>query len=196
MSSHHFVKEGQEPALLIADALSLELVQPLLEWAPLVIVIDTALDEVLLWGIKIDVVLADARTAPTLREKLIDQYPVKILSYPVDEDPLTHAFSFLITSKNLAVTVITEHVENRFHFALEYPQVQIVLMNHDYKWSLHKKYFEKWIAADSCLYIHKNSAGQNFKLNGLTADGDRFKAIHDGIITVYSEDVFWIGESF
>ena len=43
MSSHHFVKEGQEPALLIMDALSLALIEPLLEWAPQVIVCENAL---------------------------------------------------------------------------------------------------------------------------------------------------------
>ena len=57
MSSHHFVKEDQEPALIIADAsaVSFEKIQELLEWSPTVIVMESSLEMVLSWGIKMDV---------------------------------------------------------------------------------------------------------------------------------------------
>lgn len=58
MSSHHFVKEGQEPALVILEPCSFSLAAPLLEWSPLVIVRDSALESVQSWGIKIDVLFA------------------------------------------------------------------------------------------------------------------------------------------
>ena len=61
MSSHHFVREGQEPALLILDALAFDIAGPLLEWAPLVVVAQSAVDEVMLWNIKMDVVLAEEK---------------------------------------------------------------------------------------------------------------------------------------
>ena len=59
MSSHHFVKEGQEPALFILDNIPFQYAESLLEWVPLVMVADRALENVLHWGIKIDVVLQD-----------------------------------------------------------------------------------------------------------------------------------------
>ncbi len=46
MSSHHIVRDDQEPALIIAngEACSAELLGQLLEWSPLVIVLDSAIE--------------------------------------------------------------------------------------------------------------------------------------------------------
>ena len=61
MSSHHIVRDDQEPALIIANgaACSEELIGQLLEWSPLVIVLDSAIKRVLELGIKVDVLLGD-----------------------------------------------------------------------------------------------------------------------------------------
>ena len=61
MSSHHIVRDDQEPALIIANgaACSEELLGQLLEWSPLVIVLDSAIERVIKLGIKIDVLLGD-----------------------------------------------------------------------------------------------------------------------------------------
>ena len=47
MSSHHIVRDDQEPALIIANgaACSSELVGQLLEWSPLVIVLVSAIED-------------------------------------------------------------------------------------------------------------------------------------------------------
>jgi len=61
MSSHHIVRDDQEPALIIANGAecSMELLGQLLEWSPVVIVLDNAIDRVLQLDIKIDVLLGD-----------------------------------------------------------------------------------------------------------------------------------------
>ena len=61
MSSHHIVREGQEPALIIAngESCSNELMGQLLEWSPLVLVLDGAITRVNELGIKVDVLLGD-----------------------------------------------------------------------------------------------------------------------------------------
>ena len=55
MSSHHIVRDNQEPALVIAngEACSLALMHELMEWAPKVVVLDGALPRVLELGLKI-----------------------------------------------------------------------------------------------------------------------------------------------
>ncbi len=60
MSSHHFVKEQQEPAVFILNpsGINFESVASLLEWSPTLLVDQESVDLVLSWGIKIDVVLA------------------------------------------------------------------------------------------------------------------------------------------
>ena len=61
MSSHHIVRDDQEPALIIANgaSCSMELLNQLLEWQPLVIVLDSAMERVVELGIKVDVLLGD-----------------------------------------------------------------------------------------------------------------------------------------
>jgi len=61
MSSHHIIRDKQEPALIIAngEACSLDLVEQLLEWSPTVVVLDGALERVISLGIKVDVWLGD-----------------------------------------------------------------------------------------------------------------------------------------
>ena len=61
MSSHHFVKEGQEPALIIANgaSCSYELLTAIMEWCPFVVVLDGAYQRIQKLGIKPDVVLGD-----------------------------------------------------------------------------------------------------------------------------------------
>ena len=68
MSSHHFVKEQQEPAVFILDAehIHLDRISGLLEWVPTILVSEKALDRVLSWGIKIDVILASVGKAKIL----------------------------------------------------------------------------------------------------------------------------------
>lgn len=66
MSSHHFVRDGQEPALIIAngEACSMELLGQLLEWNPYVLVLDGALPRVLDLQIRFDAVLGDFDSLP------------------------------------------------------------------------------------------------------------------------------------
>lgn len=62
MSSHHFVKEKQEPALLILadEEINVPLLQSLLEWSPLVVADEKTLFLLNHDPIKIDVVLHSA----------------------------------------------------------------------------------------------------------------------------------------
>ena len=61
MSSHHIVRDDQEPALIIANGASCnnELLGQLLEWSPLIIVLDSAIERVIELNIKVDVLLGD-----------------------------------------------------------------------------------------------------------------------------------------
>ena len=49
MSSHHIVRDDQEPALIIANGAVCqpELLGQLLEWSPLVVVLDSAMERVM-----------------------------------------------------------------------------------------------------------------------------------------------------
>jgi len=88
MSSHHFVRDKQEPALIIAngDECSNEVLNQLLEWNPFVLVLDGALDRVLMKGIKVDAVIGDFDSLNVSRLSVEDEQQIDWL---VDEDQET-----------------------------------------------------------------------------------------------------------
>src|SRR5476649_1842270 len=61
MSSHHIVREKQEPALLVLgmDDFSDELLGQLLEWSPTVMVTEPMAEKLNAYGIKVDWILTD-----------------------------------------------------------------------------------------------------------------------------------------
>src|SRR6188768_4241341 len=132
MSSHHFVKEGQEPALFIVDALSLNLVEPLLEWAPLVAVSDHSLDEVLRWEIKIDTVFCRPDNVEESRSKVLDQEPVQMVVF--ENDLLQEGVLFLMGANQNAVNLVVDLTDNHFEVTKRFPELQISLISRDVKW--------------------------------------------------------------
>ena len=109
MSSHHIVRDDQEPALIIANGqeCSMELLGQLLEWSPIVIVLDNAIERVLQLDIKIDVLLGDFDgdfNPEIYKEK---QYPPEIVHTPdQNKTDLEKAFDYLIEKGHQAVNVV------------------------------------------------------------------------------------------
>lgn len=192
MSSHHFVREGQEPALLIIDALSMELAAPLLEWAPHVVVADAALEEVMLWGIKIDfILLADDSILP-LVERLQTQQPSRIYPYSHGH-VLQAAIEVLRQHQNSAVTVMAEEVLSliRLPEASTFP---VSFLTRDLRWShIEKGHFEKWLPRGTAVRIIPETPDV-FEIQGLDYSDSRYRAVRDGLVSVKSPEQFWIGE--
>jgi thiamine pyrophosphokinase len=109
MSSHHIVKDDQEPALIIANgaACSQELLGQLLEWSPLVIVLDSAIDRVLELGIKVDVLLGDFDRGFDATYYKEIHYPLDIIYTPdQNKTDLEKAFDYLIERNFPAANVV------------------------------------------------------------------------------------------
>ena len=98
MSSHHIVRDDQEPALIIANgaACNNELLGQLLEWSPLVIVLDSAIERVIELNIKVDVLLGDFDRGFNPEEFVKAQYPIEIIHAPdQNKTDLEKAFDYL-----------------------------------------------------------------------------------------------------
>jgi thiamine pyrophosphokinase len=110
MSSHHIVKEKQEPALIIAngEACTDELLGQLLEWSPFIMVLDGALERVLHRQIKIDVLFGDFdRMDTNLEELKTSQFPIEIIHAPNQEKTdLEKAIEFLIERDFPAANIV------------------------------------------------------------------------------------------
>jgi len=81
MSSHHTIRENQEPAvcLLDAKAISIHILQDVLEWSPLLICSASCLPWVLSHDLKVDAVIAPKEKHEALLALLAHQQPVSLI---------------------------------------------------------------------------------------------------------------------
>ena len=163
MSSHHIVRDDQEPALIIAngEVCSSELLGQLLEWSPIVIVLDSAIERVLELGIKVDVLLGDfdrGFDASYYKEK---QYPLEIVYAPnQDKTDLEKAFDYLIEKGHKAVNVIwatgkrADHTITNLTNIVAYRNLlKIVILDDHSKVYLLPETFEKWYTSNTILSL-------------------------------------------
>lgn len=200
MSSHHFVKEQQEPAVFILDAANIEFerISGLLEWVPTILVSEKALDRVLSWGIKIDVILASAAFQKENLQLLEEQYPVKFLTVESD-DFLNEGLQYLLASKHEAVHLLGVSHQSAFELQQKQELMNLTLVDGDWKYYPVKSgKFKKWFAASS-IHIHgkegmpveiKNSEGEIL----LPITYATMIEVPEGITEINAPGIFWIGE--
>jgi thiamine pyrophosphokinase len=163
MSSHHIVRDDQEPALIIANGASCseELMGQLLEWSPYVVVLDSAIERVLQLGIKVDVLLGDFDRDFDANYYKEAQFPIEIVHAPnQDKTDLEKAFDFLIDRKHKAVNVIwatgrrADHTLNNFSTLIKYSnQLKIVFFDDYSKVFLLPKSFKKWYPKNNIISL-------------------------------------------
>ena len=163
MSSHHIVRDDQEPALIIAngEVCSSELLGQLLEWSPIVIVLDSAIERVLELGIKVDVLLGDFDRGLDINYYKEKQYPLEIV-YAANQDKtdLEKAFDYLIEKGHKAVNVIwatgkrADHTITNLTNIVAYRNLlKIVILDDHSKVYLLPETFEKWYTANTILSL-------------------------------------------
>jgi hypothetical protein len=196
MSSHHFVKEGQEPALLIANPSSLALVQPLLEWAPYVMVLNSSLERALLWGIKIDAVLIKDDEVSSAEALLIDHGPVTIVRFGKNDDAIACGLNFLKQHHQHSVNLISDSDAAFTHVGEFEKGFNISILAGAMKWSyLRDGLFEKWFPEQTKIFV-KTSDTQSPTCHGLTETGPfEYEVTRDGLIKIQANAPLWIGES-
>jgi thiamine pyrophosphokinase len=206
MSSHHIVRDDQEPALIIANgaACSKELLGQLLEWSPLVVVLDSAIERVIELGIKVDVLLGDFDRGFDPEYYRNIQYPLEIVHTPdQDKTDLEKALDYLIERKFPAVNVIwatgrrADHTITNITNIVRYRDlIKIVVLDDHSKIFLLPQKFEKWYPAGTPLSLIpigkvKGISSKNLKyqLNNdeLTIGyrtGSSNEALNDGIVMI------------
>ena len=210
MSSHHIVRDDQEPALIIANGASCneELLGQLLEWSPLVIVLDAAIERVIDLNIKVDVVLGDFDRGFNPHELLQSQYPIEIIHTPdQNKTDLEKAFDYLIERKIQAVNVVwatgkrADHTITNLTTIIQYrDSLKIVILDDHSKVFLLPKKFEKWYTANTPISlipvgrvsgIHSENLFYPLKNDSLTIGyktGSSNHVTKDGIVTILHEE--------
>ncbi len=182
MSSHHIVREKQEPALLILglESFSDELLGQLLEWSPTVIVTPATAEKVHAFGIKIDWVISD-------QANLQLQSNIKLM--PTGNDTVAEAaIKYLITHDYSAVNIITDDLQLKDYLYF-IDKINMVIYYQNQKVYAVNSGFSKWKPAGETIQLI--SEPQQLHTGGLQPiDGNQFKTTHDGFFTLQFEQPY------
>ena len=210
MSSHHIVRDDQEPALIIAngESCSAELLGQLLEWSPIVVVLDSAITRVLELGIKVDVLLGDFDRNFNAEKYKDSQYPIEIVYTPnQNKTDLEKAFDYLIEQKIPAVNVVwatgrrADHTITNVTNIIRYKEKLKIVILDDYSkiFQLPKK-FQKWYPSKTILSLIPigsvdgiSSENLEYPLENDTLiigyrTGSSNSVLKDGIVTITHSD--------
>jgi thiamine pyrophosphokinase len=210
MSSHHIVRDDQEPALIIANgaACSEELLGQLLEWSPLVIVLDSAIERVLELGIKVDVLLGDFDRGFDPEYYKDKQFPLEIVYAPdQNKTDLEKAFDYLIEKNIPMVNVVwatgkrADHTITNLTNIVRYRDLlKIVIIDDHSKIFLLPNRFEKWYTANTPISlipigkvsgIHSKNLFYSLENDTLTIGyrtGSSNHVHQDGIVTIEHQE--------
>lgn len=189
MSSHHIIREKQEPALIIVDILDFDLenLGQLLEWSPTVIVLKAAVEKVYSLGLKMDVIIDDTEETPHLQE-----HTKQIKA--ANGNFLKAALTFLIEDGYNAVNIITSGFDTPF-FTEYIDKIDIVLLNYSKRAFAVKSGFSKWKPAQEEITVL--SIPDNLQTEGLTQISENtYITEKDGLYRLtFSNQHLFIAES-
>ncbi|MFN4146518.1 MAG: thiamine diphosphokinase [Runella sp.] len=190
MSSHHIVRDQQEPALLIAngEACSYELMGQLLEWSPVVVVLDNAIHRVLDLGIKVDILLGDFDRDMDFDQIRSRQYPLEIVNAPdQNKTDLEKGIELLIERGFPAVNIVwatgrrADHTLANLTSIVRYKnQIKIVLYDDYSKVFPLVGTFEKWYATGTPLSLMPIGT-----VEGIVTEGLKYNLHNESLVLGY-----------
>ncbi len=119
MSSHHIVREKQEPALILANGqlCDSKILNQLLEWSPFIIVLDSAFEKVVSLGIHFDVLLGDFDKINLTELDKVLPTNVQVVHTPNQDKPdLEKALDYLVEKGFEAVNILWATGKRCDHF--------------------------------------------------------------------------------
>lgn len=182
MSSHHIVRDKQEPALLILEleGFNYENLGQLLEWNPTILVNEPLYEAVDAMGIKIDGIISKSIVNPVLQPKTFVIH--------TEDSPLQDALKYLAGEQYPAVNVITNTFSlkdyalfaDRIHIAVLTPSKRIIAV---------KSGFSKWKTANEEIEIL--SEVRHLNVQGLVrVDDHHYKTEKEGFYSFSFDQPF------
>jgi thiamine pyrophosphokinase len=188
VSSHHIVREKQEPALLVLGLQSFpfELLGQLLEWNPTVITTQQTADLLNDNGIKIDWIITNDTHQPLQSD--IKQMPAG------NDTPAEAALKYLVTHNYPAVNIITDDLQLKDYLFFA-DKINLVIFHADQKIYAVNSGFSKWKPAGEKIEILTPPHELNY--NGLElADKHSYTTTHDGFFSLqFDQPLLFIAES-
>ncbi|MFC3416518.1 thiamine pyrophosphokinase [Algoriphagus hitonicola] len=200
MSSHHFVKEQQEPAvfLLNTQQVKYDQVASLLEWVPTVLVWEECLEEVMSWGVKIDVILATEEFQLKNMHLLEEQYPVRFLRSS-DTSVLENGLHYLHASQHSGAYLVGfSHTKvSELDPFMQWMDLTVF----EDRWRFYpikSMHFKKWLPKNTIeIYGEEGMPVEISNSNGLIILPLHHATqvdVPEGITEIKASKIFWIGE--
>lgn len=189
MSSHHVVRDEQEPAVLLLnpEAFQWDRLSQLMEWSPMLWVKESCLEKVLEWQLKIDGVIIPEASEEHWLNQVEEQLPLKIQRY--EEDLNVPRFLKEQWQQDYkAFHILCSEAEAQQMQAdgnLPINDMAIVFFTPKGKWLYsHEPTFKKWYPM-----------GQEIHLK--TEDQDNIiRTEKDGLFEIHQEGPFWLMEAY
>ncbi len=176
MSSHHIVREKQEPALLVLglDGFTDELLGQLLEWSPTVITVPDVAERLVTYGIKVDWIIAAA-------DNETQQPDVKILPSGSD-DALVAGLKYLTANEYPSVNIVTDELKMA-SYDVFVNRIDIVIFHNGKRiYPIHPG-FRKWKPAGELIEILNDAT--NLSATGLEKiNAHQYKTTEDGFFSL------------
>lgn len=189
MSSHHIVREKQEPALLILSLthFSDEELGQLLEWSPTVLTTSITAEQLAVYGIKIDYVVGDNN--PVLEQTHVKTIPSS------NQTELEAALNFLSAQGYPAVNILTDELDlpvyERYAFL-----INVVIFYRGQKIYPIASGFRKWKPAGEVITLM--TTGTDFQIHGLISiSPQQYRTLQDGFFSLqFAEPYVFIAEEY
>ncbi|MBB6459648.1 hypothetical protein [Flammeovirga kamogawensis] len=193
MSSHHIVRDDQEPAVLVLhiDESNIEFIQSLLEWSPIVIAVEETLEKLLSMDIKVDWVIVSESYFEKAKVLMQNQIPYKLKTLINEE--LNDAFEWLHEAGHKAVNVILkEFTHSQEVFFLEQEFLKNVVTFFESKRGVIAKQekYEKWLRQGVKLSFVANSTKNLHHVNANT-----WEVKEDGMVTIIAKPPYFVFEN-
>jgi len=158
MSSHHYVKEGQEPALVVANGqvCDYETLTNLMEWCPFMVALDGAYDRLRELQITPDVVIGDLDSLKSQEHNLNVEF-IKIDNQETTD--LEKAFDFLISKGYTDINVVwatgnrLDHTVNNLATLAKYTMTNVVIYDSYSRCFVLPKHFKKFYDKGTALSL-------------------------------------------
>ena len=194
MSSHHIIRDCQEPALWIAgdNTCSFELIHQLLGWSPWLIVEAAAVEQVIDWGIKIDALLVPTTEIMHFDTVILNQNPVQVVDYPMNmlDAGLLHLTDKSIDAIHMCTTPkVAQETQAKF------PDYDWVFFYDNYKMTFQKQsYWRKWVAIEQ-KFILEGAQLEVVNLRKDSTNPNHYTATQEGFVEISSKkNGFWVYE--
>ncbi|MDM1296039.1 thiamine diphosphokinase [Sphingobacterium sp. N143] len=175
MSSHHIVRENQEPALLIEDLFLVgeEDFGQLLEWSPTIVIEEKSIDILEARGYKFDIVF----TQGSINQA---QENLKVITYQTDF--LRSAIEYLIDHQYKAVNIVTDQIDIGLYIPY-LDQMNIALFSKGMRYFFVKTGFTKWKPKGEEIQV--DGQGQAIAHSGLKRVTDKsYQTEKDGLFVL------------